>query len=101
MQKFIGEKYLVMFLFVGVLFFLGCRPSVKEVVNVATQIPIGASRDEVRIIFADAYSKRFPDKVDKQGYMLSEPPLPMTSGIIEAEKNLITVLKKERKYVRV
>ena len=101
MQPFIAKKYFVPLLFVCALVFLGCRPSVQEAAKVAAKIPTGASRDEVRMIFVEAYSKKFSDKVDKQGYMLSEPPLPLTSGIIEAEKKLITVHKRERKYVHI
>jgi hypothetical protein len=80
---------------------MGCRPSVREVVKVVSIIPLNSSRDEVKLIIFNAYSKKYPDKASKQGYMLTEPPRPLTYGIINAEITLISQIKKDGSYVNV
>jgi hypothetical protein len=82
-----------------VVFGSGCRPSVREVVGVVSTIPLGTSRDGVKETMLKAYSKKYSDKASRQGYMLAEPPRPVTNDIINAEKTLIAVLKKQGHYV--
>lgn len=101
MKSFKDKKYLITFLFIGLFMSFGCRPSVREVVKVVIPIPLGSSRDEVKKTLFEAYSKKYPDKASKQGYMFTEPPLQVTSGMIKSHYELIIGLKRGGHYVRI
>ncbi len=79
----------------------GCRPSVREVARVVSTIPLGVSRDRVRQVLIDAYSKEFPDKASRQSYSLTDPPQPVISGYVDNAKRLIEGHKQRGEYVRV
>ena len=78
------------------IIFCACRPSVREVANVVSKVPPGSSRDELRKELLDAYSKRFPNW--KQSYALTDPPLPITERLIDANLALYAGCKKRRSY---
>jgi hypothetical protein len=75
----------------------GCRPSAQEVADVVSKVPLGASRDDVRKILVEAYSKKVP-KSSQHGYALVDPPLPVTIKWIETDKKVIAICKKEGSY---
>jgi hypothetical protein len=77
----------------------GCRPSVREVVNVINTVPLGASRDQLRIVLVEKYKKRFPNWQDAYG--LTTPPRTVTPAILKSDKELVSFLKSEHRYVRV
>jgi hypothetical protein len=75
----------------------GCRPTVKEVVKVISTVPLGASRDEVRTILVEAYSKRFPRS--KQSYTLADSPRLVSEGLNIADKELYAGCKERGVFV--
>jgi len=74
----------------------GCRPTTREIAEVVSTIPIGASRDELRKVLMDAYSKKFPK--EKDTYALIGPPQQVTQKWIQVDKNLLTVATKQGSY---
>jgi hypothetical protein len=77
----------------------GCKPSVREVVEVIKPLPLGISKQEVRKALIDAYGKKFPKF--PQSYDLSDAPNRVTEESLRVEKHLIQDFKREGRYINV
>lgn len=77
------------------LLVVGCRPSINEVIEAISSVPLGASRKEIR----ETLIKAFPKEV--QHYDLTRPPLVMTKAMLEADKNVLATQKREGRFVYV
>jgi len=100
MKPFSSHHLAFAFLFVGLgIISGGCRPSVREVAGILSNVPLGASRDDVRKVLVEAYGKKYPKW--KQSYALVDPPSPVTAQMIKADEDLIALSSKERHYVEV
>ncbi len=77
----------------------GCRPSVREVAAILYKVPLGSNRDELRRVLVEAYGKKYPDW--KQSYALTDPPVKVTQQRIDGDVELISVYRRDHRYVRV
>ncbi len=76
-----------------------CRPSVHEVADIVSTVPIGASREQVREALVQAYSKRFPHF--RHDYGLVDDPQPLSDGVKEADKRLLAGGKRRGSFTLV
>ena len=74
----------------------GCRPSAREVASVISTIPVGTSREEIRKILNENYSKKYPNQ--KQSYALDDPPKAASTDLINANKALLSGSRKRGEY---
>ena len=100
-SKFVSFKRLLLTLVIGSLgfVFVGCRPSVRDVVKVLQPVPLNSSREQLRKVFVEAYGKAYPNW--ESAYALVTPPRPVTKAMLRADKELIIVYEKAHSYVRV
>ena len=83
-----------------VLFLFACRPSVREMADVISTIPLGISRDEVRDILIERYSQE-ASKEWWQSYGLFGQPRPVNDEFLRANKELIAQWTIEGRYIRI
>jgi hypothetical protein len=83
------KKCMMGVLLAGLVIMLGCRPSVHDVIEVISKVPLGTNRAEIWNVLVKAY----PNEV--YPYQLTTPAHPVTEGMIKADNDLIAVSEKE------
>jgi len=76
-----------------------CRPSVHEVADIVSSVPLGASREQVREALVQAYSKKFAHF--KHDYALVDDPQPVSEGLKAADRKLLTDCRRDGSFTLV